>query len=112
MGINGDFSSFSPELIGQESEEFNNFILGNVHKSSFSEAFESAVFKKLYGEIQKGIDKCANTCPYFSFCGGGAPANKYYENGTFDSTETMLCKYSIQIPLEVVTSRLEQSISN
>ena len=27
-----------------------------------------------------------------SFCGGGSPGNKFFENGSFASTETSYCK--------------------
>jgi len=29
------------------------------------------------------------------FCGGGAPANKFYENGCFASTETLKCRTTV-----------------
>ena len=40
---------------------------------------------------RRGHRALPRECPYFLFCGGGAPANKYFENGSFDSTETLFC---------------------
>jgi uncharacterized protein len=104
----GNFSTFSPELIGQKSEEYNDFILGNVHDCSFRESTDNPAFKKLYTDIFKGVALCKQSCPYFSFCGGGAPSNKLFENGTFNSTETLYCNYNIQIPLEITLKNIEK----
>lgn len=106
----GNFCTFSPELLGQESKEFSNFILGNVHEIGFKDAQKTELFKRLYGSIEEGINKCKSNCEYYHVCGGGAPANKYYENGTFSSTETMFCKYSVQIPVNVVLEHLENEL--
>jgi len=110
VDIDGNFTSYSPELLGQKDESYQDFVLGNVHKESFLDCIEKPLFKELRNEILLGIRNCEDKCPYFSFCGGGAPANKYYENGSFSSTETMQCRYNIQTPLEIITSRLERAL--
>jgi uncharacterized protein len=45
-------------------------------------------------------------CEYFNVCGGGAPANKIYENGTANSTQTAYCR-SHQIAIDVVLDMIE-----
>jgi hypothetical protein len=45
---------------------------------------------------------------YEAFCGGGPPANKYFENGTFASTETLFCRLHKQVCLDVSLDRLER----
>jgi uncharacterized protein len=110
VDIDGNFTSYSPELLGQKDATYEDFILGNVHQESFLEATGTPLFQTLKDDIFSGIKQCEESCQYFSFCGGGAPANKYYENGTFSSTETLQCIYSIQTPLEIITGRLEQAI--
>jgi uncharacterized protein len=62
----------------------------------------------MQADIAAGIERCRRTCPYFAFCGGGAPANKYFENGSFDSTETLFCRLSKQAVLDVVLDKLER----
>jgi sulfatase maturation enzyme AslB (radical SAM superfamily) len=52
----------------------------------------------------------ARTRPYYGYCGGGAPANKYYENGSFASTQTMYGRYAVQMPLDIVLNDIEQSL--
>lgn len=111
IDVEGNFSMFSPELIGTNVEEYDNFILGNIHKIGFKAATSNPLFKKIDREIRQGVAKCEANCQYFSLCGGGAPSNKFFENGSFDSMETMYCKYSIQFPLEVVLHSLEQRLN-
>jgi uncharacterized protein len=106
----GNFSTFSPELIGQKSEEYNNFILGNVLDSDFAIAEKSTLLKKMSDDIIKGVNKCKRECDYFYICGGGAPSNKFFENMTFNSSETNYCKYNIKIPSGIVLTYLEQKI--
>lgn len=105
---NGDFSTFSPELIGQTDSEYNHFILGNVAQLGFWEATKTPVFLSLWRQIQLGTKACQASCAYFNYCGGGAPANKWYENGTLDSTETLYCRSMLIRPFEVVLKKLEK----
>ena len=42
------------------------------------------------------------------FCGGGPPANKFFENGTFASTETLFCRLHKKVCLDVTLALLEQ----
>jgi uncharacterized protein len=65
-------------------------------------------FQALESEIALGVERCRQTCPYFAFCGGGAPANKYFETGTFAATETLFCRLHKQVCLDVTLARLEQ----
>jgi uncharacterized protein len=58
-------------------------------------------------DINAGVELCKKKCEYFHVCGGGAPSNKLYENGSFNSTETLYCKFSIQQPIDIVLSYLE-----
>jgi len=64
-------------------------------------------FIDLNTEVQMGVARCKSTCDYFIFCGGGSPANKLSENGTFNSTETTLCKLKIKATTDVVLAHLE-----
>jgi uncharacterized protein len=107
----GNFSTFSPELIGQQSKDYNNFIFGNIQQTGFSHPTEEYLLQLATNDIQAGIEKCKNECDFFHVCGGGAPANKYFENGTFNSSETKYCKYNIQVPTEIVLGFLEKQLA-
>lgn len=103
----GNFSSFSPELLGLPSDEYGDFVLGNVHTDAFLSAAQSPRFAAIDAAIGAGIERCRATCGYFRLCGGGAPANKYFENGSFDSTETLFCRFTRQAMVDVLLDKLQ-----
>jgi len=109
VDCDGTLSTFSPELLGLESDVYGEFGLGNVACDPFSEIAGSARFRAMARDVAAGIAKCQAECGYFGFCGGGAPANKYFENGSFDSTETLFCRLHRKTLAEVVLSKLQGS---
>ncbi|HSI83662.1 MAG: cyclophane-forming radical SAM/SPASM peptide maturase GrrM/OscB [Candidatus Methylacidiphilales bacterium] len=111
VDTDGNISTFSPELLGLKHERFGVFSFGNILREGLYGAMENEKFKLVLTEINAGIKKCATTCPYYEFCGGGAPANKLYENGTFDSSETMYCRYTTQLPLELTLDYFEKKLA-
>jgi len=106
----GNISTFSPELLGSPSKKYNDFVLGNVRSNDLESLLQNPIFLSLATEIHAGVRHCAAECEYFAFCGGGAPANKFYENGDFSSVQTMYCQHSIQIPIEIVLCHLEEQL--
>jgi uncharacterized protein len=102
----GNFGTFSPELLGLQSQTYDGFGIGNVWTDSFDAAAGSPRHRAMARDIAAGVGKCRTECQYFDFCGGGAPANKYFENGTFDSTETLSCRLHRQALAEVVLSKM------
>ena len=68
----------------------------------------SARFRRLEADITRGVDLCRASCRYYPFCGGGPPGNKYFENGTFASTETLFCRLHKQATLDVTLDVLER----
>jgi uncharacterized protein len=107
----GNFSTFSPELLGLTSPEYGDFAFGNVMTDSFDSILSRPKFRAVAHDVAAGIQRCRETCEYFAYCGGGAPVNKYFENGTFDSTETMFCRLSKQAVLNVVLEKLEAKVA-
>jgi uncharacterized protein len=104
----GNFSTWSPELLGLPSSKYGSFVLGNVYRDSLADAMASERFQRIEADIGQGVDLCRQHCRYFAFCGGGPPANKYFENGTFASTETLFCRLHKQVCLDVSLERLER----
>jgi len=106
----GSVTAFSPELIDASSRDYGDFILGNILRDQLSDIFNSPKFARIANAIDEGCKRCALTCQYFSLCGGGAPSNKYFENGSFESTETMYCRSVIQIPTEIMLAKIEMQL--
>ncbi len=106
----GNFSSFSPELLGQPTEKYGSFSFGNVLRNQLFDATTNEAFQRVLADIEEGNRKCAETCQFYEFCGGASPSNKYYENGTFASAETMHCRSMIQMPLEIVLENFESEL--
>jgi uncharacterized protein len=110
VAYDGSVSTFSPELLGMKSSEYGDFCFGNVMTDDLSDVAAGGKFQHVLKDIETGVRLCADTCEYFAFCGGGAPSNKYYENGSFASTETMFCRYTIKTPIDIVLEDLEASL--
>lgn len=102
MDLSGNLSTFSPELLGQLDARYDNFRIGNVLTDTFEELCKSAGFTAMWREIEAGVAACEASCRYFHVCGGGAPSNKLYENGTFASTATSYCRFSTMVPTDLV----------
>ena len=106
----GNFSTFDPELLSMPTGDYTDFLLGNVTYDTFESVCQTAKFHQLYRDMRQGIELCQQTCEYFGVCGGGAGSNKYWENGTFASTETQACRYRIKAVTDVALMHLEQAV--
>ena len=106
----GNFSTFDPELLAVKTDLYGDFILGNVLHNTFESVCHTEKFQRIYQDINKGVELCQNTCQYFGLCGGGSGSNKYWENGTFSSAETMACKYYEKIITDIVLEGFENSL--
>jgi uncharacterized protein len=107
----GCVSTFSPELIGTLDGRFHDFIFGQVGHVDLGAIRSSEFFQTVANEVWKGVQECARICEYFPVCGGGAPANKYFENKSLSSTTTMFCRSSIQAPINIVLRALERELN-
>ncbi len=107
VDIEGNVSTFSPELLGMSHDAYDTFSFGNVLNDDFETIAARVNASKLYADIHAGVEKCRAECDYYKLCGGGAPANKIYENNSANSTETVYCR-SYQIAVDVVLDMIEK----
>lgn len=105
VGWQGDFGTFSPELLGLPSADFGGFTLGNVLQGGYLASARGERFERLWSAIRRGTEACRQTCRYFDYCGGGAPVNKLFENGSLASAETLYCRSMVQRPIDVVLAQ-------
>jgi uncharacterized protein len=109
VGVNGELSTFSPELIESASARYKNFLFGNVHEGGLAGITTRPNFADVCADIRLGVEKCRQSCEYFELCLGGTPANKFFENGGFDTTETLYCRLGKKALIDVALERLERA---
>jgi uncharacterized protein len=115
VDCNGNVSTFSPELLGLKNEKYNDFVIGNINATSLEDMRRSAAMRAMSCDIAAGVELCRRSCEYFSVCGGGAPVNKLFENGSFNSARTSFCDLTQMVPIDLILeafsrfeSRLEE----
>jgi len=111
VAAEGNYTTFSPELLGMKHPKYGGFYFGNIRDQPFTEMLDSAHFRRVYSEIQSGTQRCRATCQYYGLCGGGSPSNKLFENGAFDSAETMYCKFNKKAVVDVVLREIESDFN-
>ncbi|WP_338106237.1 cyclophane-forming radical SAM peptide maturase AmcB [Micromonospora zingiberis] len=90
----GSVVVLSPELAGFTDPRYGDFSSGNVLAAPLHAILAAAERTAWVGEFMAGVEACRSSCPYFGFCGGGHAANRYFELGRFDGTETEHCRNS------------------
>jgi uncharacterized protein len=96
ISANGDVALYSPELLTTRQHDGTYATVGNILEQSMEEIFRGKALHRQTIDIQRGVDACKATCQYYGFCGGGSPANKYFEMQRFDLTETWHCRIGRQ----------------
>jgi uncharacterized protein len=107
MTRDGTLFSWSPELASGVPGQPNRFALGNISDiDTIDSLFTTDRARTIQSEIDSGVDMCRRSCDYFGVCGGGWPGNKFYENGTAATTETLKCALQTQELTEVILSAI------
>ncbi|MGF7213565.1 uncharacterized protein GGE65_008211 [Skermanella aerolata] len=107
IGVDGAMSTYSPEFVGATAPEFANFAFGDVHREGPEAMLTNSAFLKLRADVETGIAACSASCAYFDVCGGGVPANKYFEHGHVRGAETLFCRLTRQVTLEAALAAME-----
>ncbi|MFY1635174.1 cyclophane-forming radical SAM peptide maturase AmcB [Solwaraspora sp. WMMB335] len=94
VGHDGSVVLLSPELAGFSDPRYGDFSSGNVLDTGLAEILAAPQRASWITEFLAGVEACRDSCPYFRFCGGGHAANRYFEHGRFDGTETNHCRNS------------------
>jgi uncharacterized protein len=94
VAFDGSVVLLSPELAGFHDPRYGDFVSGHVLRTPLGEILAGAAETPWVAEFLRGVEDCRRTCPYFGFCGGAHAANRYFEHGRFDTTETDHCRNS------------------
>lgn len=111
VDVEGDYTTFSPELLATSHPRYGTFKWGNVRTDPWKSMAKHPGFLRAHRDIASGVERCRRTCDYFSLCGGGCPSNKLAELGTFDSSETDYCRFHMQAVADVVLERAEDELA-
>jgi len=103
----GNLSTFSPELLGLTHDRYETFCFGNVAHDTFDEIAARVLGSGVFADIEAGVHKCADSCAYYRLCGGGAPSNKIFENGSAATTETVYCR-TLMRSMDVALNLIER----
>ena len=106
IDYDGNFSTFTPELLGAKHHHYQNFYFGRIQDGPIQDVVYTDKFREIWRDIAAGVRACEKKCPQYGFCGGGSPSNKYIENGTFNSTETLHCRLHTKIRSKVVQQKV------
>jgi uncharacterized protein len=104
IGHDGSVVLLSPELAGFTSPHYGDFTSGSVLSEPLAEivAKAAAAPSGWIAEYLAGVEACRSSCAYFGFCGGAHAANRFFEHGRFDGTQTEHCRNSKILLLEGV----------
>jgi uncharacterized protein len=96
IGMDGSVVLLSPELAGFRDRHYGDFASGNVLSTPLDVLLDRVADRPpgWIAEYLRGVEACRDTCAYFGFCGGAHAANRYFERGRFDTTETDHCRNS------------------
>lgn len=96
VAYDGSVVLLSPELAGFRDASYGDFASGNVMHTRLDLLLDRVANEPTgwIAEYLDGVEACRDTCAYFGFCGGAHAANRYFERGRFDGTETDHCRNS------------------
>jgi uncharacterized protein len=104
----GEYLPLGAELAGFSSRRHGPFTAGNVLRTPIVTLAARGHTVPWVAEALAGVAACRAACAYFSYCRGGQPANKYFETGRLDSTETVFCRTGRINLLEGILRHAEQ----
>ncbi|RPK65323.1 cyclophane-forming radical SAM peptide maturase AmcB [Streptomyces sp. ADI95-17] len=104
----GHYLPVGAELAGFHSPRHGPFTAGNVLRTPLAVLAARAEQVPWVAEAMAGIANCRTRCEYFTYCRGGQVANKYFETGRLDATETAYCRTSKISLLEGILRHAER----
>ncbi|MEV5320897.1 cyclophane-forming radical SAM peptide maturase AmcB [Streptomyces sp. NPDC052687] len=96
----GQVVVLSPDLAGFSSARHGPFTVGDVRERGLAGCLARAEETPWVAEALDGVDACRAGCGLFAYCRGGQAANKHFETGRLDATETVFCRNSRKLLME------------
>ena len=54
----GNFTTYSPELLGLKSRHYGDFAIGNLNTDTLASAINCEKFRNMSNDIARGLSKC------------------------------------------------------
>jgi uncharacterized protein len=108
VGVNGELSTCSPELLTLTPPLGDPMVLGTVWHDTPGQVVATFRDSPTGVAIQAGNARCHSACEFYGVCGGGSPVNRLYEHGSCEVPDTFYCESRIKRMVPVVLQRLEQ----
>lgn len=102
VDYNGDVVLLSPGFSGVQPVGYDTFVVGNVLQQSLPDLVRKRWGYDYVNDYVRGVERCAQECAYFDFCGGGYAGSKYFGSGTTDATETAACRNTRQRLIDAI----------
>ncbi|MEV4753178.1 cyclophane-forming radical SAM peptide maturase AmcB [Streptosporangium sp. NPDC049248] len=96
VSVDGGVVLLSPELAGISDDTYGDFLAGNVRSQSIVGMLDKAHRLRYVREFMVGLQRCEAECEFWDFCRGAQACNRYFENGSFATTETDYCRLTRQ----------------
>lgn len=101
----------SPELAGISDDAYGNFLAGNVCSQSIADMLAHAHRLRYVREFMAGLRRCEAECGFWDFCRGAQACNRYFENGSFATTETDYCRLTRQALITALYASTKKEIA-
>ncbi|MFI6801559.1 cyclophane-forming radical SAM peptide maturase AmcB [Streptosporangium canum] len=111
VSVDGDVVLMSPELAGINDDAYGDFVAGNVRSQSIASMLAQAHRLRYVREFMTGLSRCQAECEFFDFCRGAQACNRYFENGSFATTETDYCRLSRQALITALYTSTNKEIA-
>lgn len=111
VSVNGDVVLMSPELAGISDDAYGNFLAGNVCSQSIASMLAHAHRLRYVREFMAGLRRCEAECEFWNFCRDAQACNRYFENGSFATTETDYCRLTRQALITALYTSTKKEIS-
>ncbi|GAA4219427.1 uncharacterized protein FHR32_000389 [Streptosporangium album] len=111
VSVDGDVVLMSPELAGISDDAYGDFLAGNVRSQSISSMLAQAHRLRYVREFMTGLSRCQAECEFFDFCRGAQACNRYFENGSFATTETDYCRLTRQALITALHTSTKKEIA-
>ncbi|WP_108126728.1 cyclophane-forming radical SAM/SPASM peptide maturase GrrM/OscB [Saccharospirillum mangrovi] len=108
----GSLSTYSPEFAGAKSDKYSDFVIGNVHRDTFSDISSSKQFLTIKNDMDKHKENCENSCQYFDLCGGSYASNVFFETSDLTRPESTACRLLRKTLYDVLLEKLASTQGN